>query len=207
MLLGIWSVVDHIHPTGFLYHSPTQISASWPIFFLPISLCLLLPFFFYLSAGSQTPLFPHPPTHYRAVETFEYSWKVFLEVGSWVGGAMGSRKQQKQQHQRWPHDPGTGRCKRMGCRSETFPTQVASIPSRFCTPRPFLCSIGKPAFSLPRCPVSALSLVNGLQVPQELSGVDSCGSGTESLLESACKSWPRPASRATPLEHELTHLL
>lgn len=100
------------------------------------------------------------------METFEYAWKVFLEVGSWVRGAMGSRKQQKQQHQRWPHDPGTGRCKRMGCRSETFPTQVASIPSRFCTPRPFLSGTGKPTFSLPRCPVSVLSLVNGLQVPK-----------------------------------------
>lgn len=29
-------------------------------------------------------------------------------------GAIGSRKQQKQQHQWWPHDSGTGRCKRMG---------------------------------------------------------------------------------------------
>lgn len=204
---------------GYLVGSRPHSSNWLPLPLTHPNLCILanilssyqsLPaaaFFFYLSAGPQTPLFPHPPTHYRAVETFEYSWKVFLEVGSWVGGAMGSRKQQKQQHQRWPHDPGTGRCKRMGCRSETFPTQVASIPSRFCTPRPFLCSIGKPAFSLPRCPVSALSLVNGLQVPQELSGVDSCGSGTESLLESACKSWPRPASRATPLEHELTYLL
>lgn len=157
-------VVDRTHRTGFLSLThPILCILANILFFLSVSACCFL---FPLSAGAQTPLFPHPPTHNRAVETFEYAWKVFLEVSSWVGGAVGSRKQQKQQHQRWPHDSGTGRCKRTGSRSEAFPTQGASIPSRFCTPLPFLSGTGKPTFSLPRCPVSALSLVNGLQVPK-----------------------------------------
>lgn len=142
------------HPILYIF---TKVLSSYPSLPTPAS----FPF-----CRSPNSSLPTPTTHYRAVETFEYTWKVFLEVGSWVGGAMGSRKQQKQQHQWWPHDPGTGPCKRTGCWSEAFPTQVASIPSRFCTPRPFLSGTGKTAFSLPRCPVSAFSLVNGLQVPK-----------------------------------------
>lgn len=211
------SVLDHTHRIGFLSttHPPNSLHPCYYSFFLLVSAYHCLFFF----CSPQTILFPHPPTHYRAVKTFEYAWKVFLEIRSRVGGGMRSRKQQKQQHQRWPHDPGTEHCKRMGYRSEDFPTQVASIPSHFCMPHPFLSGTGKPAFSLPRCPVSALSLVNGFQVPKNcqvrtvvalelrISSSQLASPGHAPIQSHAPRTWADPPTLTTPFSPSPAHLL
>lgn len=127
-LLGFRSVVDQIHRTGFLSatHSPNSLHPGQYSFFLSVSACCCL--FPFLQVPKLLSSHTHQPI-YRAMETFEYAWKVFLEVGSWVGGAMGSREQQKQQHQRWPHDSGTGRCKRrLSVRDLPYPGGFYSLP-------------------------------------------------------------------------------